>query len=100
MMTDTECTAWIAEHAPDDVALHVAMLHLDKGSLSVDVEHLKSQLVKIGQGLLDDVVSSCANKERVRFVEEIERLKRELAQAHVVVESWTKRAKAAEAKSK
>lgn len=86
-MTPAECTVWLVEHAPDDVALHVAQLHLDKGDLSEEIDHLKNQLVRVGQGLVDDIVASCADKERIRLVEQLERLKHELTKR----KAWDKR---------
>lgn len=42
--------------------------------LGKEIEHLKEQMLKVGEGLLDDVVKSCADQERVRLVERVEEL--------------------------
>lgn len=53
-----------------------------RDTLAVEVARLKGQLVKVGQGLMDDVVESCADQERQRLIAEVAELKDDMQAAH------------------
>ena len=48
-------------------------------------EKAEAQLLKVGQGLLDDIVASCSDAERLRLIEQVELAEAEVKRLRAIV---------------